>query len=540
MYDSIETSSRSEAKRARLKLAGRRRRVIFNDDTNEFVHEGANTPEGFLAPRLAPLAGTSVDTICWSVLADAFDAPSYDSKLQPIYGDAHDTDVPSHLWSEPYCLNLKAMIKSGICPLQVVIDFAHANGMEAFASVRMNDCHDSFVPGGQTIWKLQHPELKVDTQGVLSDMELYVTAWDFSHEEVRGRKLEIIEEICQRYDVDGFELDYIRHPAFFSRTLRGLPVTDEQVQIMTSFMGRIRQITDQAAARRGRPILIATRVPDSFELSTNIGLDLNLWLKEDLVDILIAGGGYAPFTLEVEEFVKAAHAHGVPVYPCINYGGTVRLARGAYLEAVRALATNWYRAGADGIYPWNIHFRLEEFSGKLYNHPGLIKLRQELYACLADIGDPKDLMGKDKLFCVDDEVYPPYRHISSKAALPVFKRGPHPQGVLPGVQLLVGEDLEAAAAASLLTRLKLSIEVKGLTQPDAMLFRLNGQKLTGPEVVAIESQESQYQIDYQVTAPPAKMGRNFIEAAVSYDGTSPGMPIEISALRLKVEYKTDR
>ena len=78
---------------------------------------------------------------------------------------------------------------------------------------------------GRTIWKIKHPQLMVDTKGMLENMELYVTAQDFSHEEVRQRKFEIIEEICNRYDIDGFELDYIRHPAFFSETLRGLPAT---------------------------------------------------------------------------------------------------------------------------------------------------------------------------------------------------------------------------------------------------------------------------------------------------------------------------
>ena len=47
------------------------------------------TPEGFLRHRSAPLAGTHVDTISWSVLGSWADAPVYDSKVQPFYGDAH-------------------------------------------------------------------------------------------------------------------------------------------------------------------------------------------------------------------------------------------------------------------------------------------------------------------------------------------------------------------------------------------------------------------------------------------------------------------
>jgi len=350
----------SEAKQARMEAAGRQRRVIFNDDSAELSRDDANTPESFLSRRLKPLVGTHVDTISWSVLGTWADAPVYDSKVQPIYGDAQG----GLLGSPRSTANVKALIAAGHCPLQVVIDFAHDNGMEAFASVRMNDVHDSFVPKGITIWKKQHPELLVDTIGMLPNMQLYTTAQDYTHEQVRQRKIEIIEDICQRYDVDGFELDYIRHPVLFSRLMRGEPAAQHEVEIMTTFMGRIRQITDEAAARRGRPILIASRVPDSFELSKNIGLDLEAWLEQDLVDILIAGGGYAPFSLPVAEFTEVAHQYGVLVYPCINQGAAEGVSGGAFLEGVRALAANWYQAGADGIYTWNFGTPFEVGTGE--------------------------------------------------------------------------------------------------------------------------------------------------------------------------------
>ena len=44
-----------------------------------------------------------------------------------------------------------------------------------------------------------------------------------------------------------------------------------------------------------------------------IGLDLESWMREGLVDMLFLGGGYAHFSLPVAEMARAAHAHGVPV-----------------------------------------------------------------------------------------------------------------------------------------------------------------------------------------------------------------------------------
>lgn len=516
-------ASWSEVKQARVKAAGRQRRVIFNDDTYELSREDANTPEGFLKRRLKPLVGTHVDTISWSVLGGWADAPVYDSKVQPIYGDAHGGPPP--YWSA-VTANVKALIAAGRGPLQVVIDFARDNGMEVFASVRMNDVHDSFIPGGITIWKKQHPELLVDTEGMAPRRGLYTTAQDYTHEQVRQRKLEIIEEICQRYDVDGFELDYIRHPVLFSEVMRGEPATPEQVEIMTAFMGRIRQITDEAAARRGRPILIANRVPDSFELAKNIGLDLKAWLEKDLVDILIAGGGYAPFSLPVAEFTETAHQYGVLVYPCINQGPAQTVSDGAFLEGVRALAANWYQAGADGIYTWNFGTPFEYKTGE-----DLINTRQRSYACLTEIGNPQALVGKNKSFCVDGPVFDPYTFISSQPPLPVTVK----QGEVQSIPLVVGDDVEATNQSGALAELKLTIELRGPVQEQALRFRLNGETLSREEFITTNAEKSEYAMNYPVSAPPLQIGNNFIEWSLK---STPANAIQLYGVRLEVKYKT--
>ena len=288
----------SDAKRARVNVAARKRRIIFNDDTHELALEDANTPEGFLAHRIAPLAETDVGAISWSVLCGQFDAPAYDSKVQPLYGDAQG--APVKYWHR-VTENVKTLAREHRCPLHLVCDFAHEHDMEGFASVRMNDVHDSFMDANAlTVWKRTHPQFMVDTHETLPEFELYMTAQDFSHRAVRQRKLEIIEEIGARYEVDGFELDYIRHPVLFSRRMRGEPCTQNEIAIITTMMHQIRGLTDAAAERRGRPMLIVARVPDTFATCLDNGMDVITWLEEDLVDILIIGGGYASWALPIE------------------------------------------------------------------------------------------------------------------------------------------------------------------------------------------------------------------------------------------------
>jgi len=522
--------TRSPAKRARVGAARRPRRIIFNDDTHELALEDADTPEGFLAHRIAPLADTQVGTISWSILGGQFDAPVYDSKIQPIYGDAHGG--PLTYWTK-VTANVKALVKEGYCPLQLVVDFAHDHGMEAFASVRMNDVHDSFMdPNGQTIWKRTHPEYMVDTRGMLPEFELYTSAQDFSHEAVRRRKLEIIEEICGRYDVDGFELDYIRHPVLFSRRMRGEPCTTEEIEIMTGLMRRIRELTEAAAERRGRPLLIAARVPDTFARSLDCGLDLKGWLDEDLVDILIAGGGYAPFSLSAEEFVEAAHPHGVPVYPCVNQGMADSLSDGRVLECVRGLASNWYRVGVDGLYFWNLGTPFEYKTGD-----DLIEARRRQYACLYEVGDPKVLTGKDKLFGADNgegAVMVYYAHISSPWPLPIAsKHGALRTGVIGRVPLVVGDDLATHPP----TRATLTVDFDNPAWQEVLFFRLNGHELPDGRFISAADNPSVPRLDLTVTAPPLRTGRNLIEIGAK-SVEVPEHAVNITAMKLEVTWES--
>ena len=519
-------TSWSEVKKARVTAAHRERRLIFNDDGYELDREDADTADRFLERRLKPLAGTHVGNIAYSVIEG--DAPMYDSKIQPIYGDAHSDPQP--YWAN-INRNIKALIKGGHCPLQIIVDFAHENGMEAFASVRMNDVHDCFIPGWLATWKKQHPELMVDPKGVLPELELYITSQDFSHEEVRRRKLEIIEEICERYDIDGFEFDYIRHPVFFSRTMRGLPVSDDEVEIMTAFMRRIRQITDEAGNRRGRPVLLGARVPDTFELSKNVGLDIKRWMEEDLIDILIPGGGYAPFTIAVEEFTQVARGHGVTIYPCINEGAAEEVSEGEFTECVRALAANWYEAGADGVYLWNFGTPIEYKTGD-----ELVSIRDKIYASLAEIGDQKALAGKDKLFCVDNgggNVFSYYIHVTNIPPLPfTSKQGPNKMGVTGRVPLEVDSDAIEAAKSGLLSQMKLVVKLRGPVEKKDLTLHLNGEMLTEEEYHHHDDEGAE--LSFRVNAPPLRKGKNFIEVALK---NPPAETIELYSMKLKVEYK---
>lgn len=299
--------------------------------------------------------------------------------------------------------------------------------------------------------------------------------------------------------------------------MKGLPVTAEEVEIMTCLHRQIRSLTDRVADRRGRPILLALRGPDNLEMCMNIGLDVKTWLEEDLVDILIAGGGYAPFTMPLEQWTELAHQYDVPVYPCVNR----QVSDCSVTEGIRAVTANWYRAGADGIYFWNLGTPCEYKTGQ-----ELLDIRQRYYSCLCEVGDPSLLIGKDKLFCVDGPVWSPYTHVSSLPPLPVSLN----EDTVQQVPLVVGDDLEVARNSGYCARLGLRLILEGQVSSEALQVRFNGELLTDGRYIDGGI------VDFSLLESQVKPGKNIIEASL---GNTAGK-VQLLGIQLKLEYQTDK
>ena len=56
-------------------------------------------------------------------------------------------------------------------------------------------------------------------------------------------------------------------------------------------------------ARSGRPLKLAVRAPENFEMCLSIGIDLRAWLSNRYMDYLLAGGGDMLMDLPIEETV---------------------------------------------------------------------------------------------------------------------------------------------------------------------------------------------------------------------------------------------
>jgi hypothetical protein len=240
-------------------------------------------------------------------------------------------------------------------PLAMMVDFCHRHALEIFWSMRVNDTHDSGRTRTLCQWKQDHRDYLVGTKG--KELPYGANRWtsvDFGIAGVRDKVFRILNEVCERYDVDGIELDFFRHPVLFRPQMTGNPVTQEHCDLMTGLLRRVRKMTEAVAQRRQRPLLIGIRIPDSVSYCKALGIDLVEWLKSDLVD-LVTGAGY--FKLEPWENLAAlGKKYDVPTYAClvkrrIQSSGEPEGATAS--EIWRGEAYQAWRAGVSGIYTFN-------------------------------------------------------------------------------------------------------------------------------------------------------------------------------------------
>ena len=360
----------------REKAKQRTRRIIWNNDGNEILIYWHDTVEQFLSKRIeAALAtGSQVDSIF------------YCTGVTTKY--SHDTNVAERMpdYNRETAHNMQMLRNLGLDQLSATVERGHKAGVEVFWSHRMNDIHDAIDTKELfSQWKSNHPEC---VMGTIADKEKYPQTspkfwWstlDYEKPAVTAYVLDITEEVCQNYDVDGIELDYYRYPMLFRPNLEFEPATQAQVDIMTEFQRSIYRMAEREGEKRGRPILIAARVPGSVAACRYSGIGIEQWLKEGLVDIIIVGNGEAWPNTPVKALVELAHAHNVPAYPCLKFNGYPKPDRDAP-ETWRAAASNALSTGADGVYLFNY--------GQIPNEPP---------PGFKELGDPVKLAKLDKDF----------------------------------------------------------------------------------------------------------------------------------------------
>jgi hypothetical protein len=312
----------------------RKRRIIYNNDGGDSLyHRNIHT---VLDVSTSGLKGSHVDTISYCTVGGL--TFWHDSHVGQVV-DRGVFEALKKTWNKD--------------PLELQIEFARENGIEIFWSMRMNDTHDKVE-----VWNWMRPQWKRDNPELLVGDADHKYPWgagnwtalDYRHAEARDYIYEIVEDVAKRYDLDGIELDFYRGEPYFKEQLLGKPVADEQREQMTALMRQFFEMSRRESRKRNRPLLMAVRVPDSLSYCRDIGLDVEQWLEEGLVDVLIVGGDhrYEPW----DQMVQLAKKYDRPVYACLA-GDYITQEETDWQERWRGEALNAWDSGVDGIYTFN-------------------------------------------------------------------------------------------------------------------------------------------------------------------------------------------
>ena len=316
--------------------------IIYNwDGAPHGHHEVPQTMEQFLGSMYAPLEDTQVGANFWCI---GEHVARYGSEVLETLGEHVERQYHSaHAYT--FDENVLAMIERGEDPQAAAIERGRELGMHVYASVRMNDNHFNGLQvedlatsrhGSITQMRRDHPEWVLG-DGAPSDW--FALSWNMAVPEVRRHRFEHVRELCERWDWDGVELDWQRHGYHLHKDY-GYKMR----YVLTDLQRSIRQATDRIAEERGRPFYVAARVSGTLEMCKRIGYDIETWVDEGLVDILIpaASSGTDPL-LDIEGFKRLTEGTDIAVYGCI-YGSTDGPHVGPEDEdAKRDHGTGWHR-----------------------------------------------------------------------------------------------------------------------------------------------------------------------------------------------------
>ncbi len=481
-------------------------RIVYNDDGHTL--ERVSGIQELLVKGVDRFIGTQVDALFWSI--GEADVYYFSTRTAERYGE--NVKRFRSAGSLRFMRGLESVLKEREDYFQAMADRCRQIGIQFFVTVRMNDAHDS--PKGWNAvdlysqFKKAHPELLLGEAVHPS----FATGFDFAYEQVRQNKFKVIEEIVQDYDLDGLELDFLRHPAFFKPE-----EAYRNRHLITQLVRRVRALVDRASEKRGKPFRLAARVPFSFNLAFKLGFDVPAWIEEDLLDVVTAGTPRGHESdLSMQEMVEFAGGRDLTLL------GQIGLYHPA--EQTRATALNYWKQGVDGIYLFNWYAPLWDM---------------ELWRkSLVEIGDPSLLKHRDKRYLIDEQVASLWRRSHPRAQLPM-KIQQESVGGAARVRFFVGDDVPGAATEGKAVQAKLVMRLEQEMDDDDLQFQLNGVVLSREEEEVRREPTlfgSRNFLHLPFRADILKSGFNRLELVLKKRNPRLAVPLVLAQVSVEIDY----
>ncbi len=336
-------------------------------DGYTWIHPFRPQNRADLAATFAPFRNSDFKT--WWFQVGGADLVHHPTKVGNLMGGRLDT-FPRRVDRE-YVESVRHLHSIGIDPLQVAVEEAHAQDAEILICLRaagwkaappweeffMSDFYEA------------HPEWRcIDYDGTPT-MHL-----SYASEEVQDHLIEVYREVLGRgADGAGFlfhrgmpmilweEPFCQRFEERFGEDPCKLPEDDPRVyqlraEIVTEFIRKIRTVLNETAEQRGTPdrrLKLAVSTFAAEEDNTKFGLDVERWIKEDLIDqVGIAWfahhtSGLKTKSGDTEYYSRITSGTRVKIFP-FYVGWKMSSARDLLSKVARE-----YDQGADGIAVWD-------------------------------------------------------------------------------------------------------------------------------------------------------------------------------------------
>ena len=484
---------------------GKRHLLFYNDARHGYMY--CYDPPMRLEDARAPIdevAGTSVDTFVYGFGAGP--TMFHNTRVGEIWGQRFGrfkSQGGGAVYAWRAYENIKSLIDRGLDPLNVLIDRAHEKGIEFFASLRQSHSIDPKEVENHFNWqfRIDHPEWCLKGPGR--------HCFNWVHPEVRAERFALIEETVTRYDVDGFEVDWVFDAHYFEPNQ-----VEANAHILTEYMGEVRRVVDDSARKRGRPIALGARVLPTPAGNQKAGLDVAAWIEGDLLDFVVPnvyGDLQMDSDLPFEWLVKQTRSNRCEVYPALQSRVESHKEQPAGLEHYYAGATAYWTKGADGLYlPW-------------FAWP----VQTEGRHILSMIADPELTEEQPKHYVVRRQSEVADQHgYSSPLPLPLTT-GLDAAGQT--VPLYVADDSKKVRAT-------LRLRLNDTTTHDSMTVSLNGQPLATDTCWRTTIGYLAAWLDYPLPRGVLHRGRNVVGVAVHRRPDNLAGQVILESVELKVEY----
>ena len=439
----------------------------------------------------------------------------------------------------------------GIDPVEVLLTEAKKRGREVFFSYRINgsdndDLFDPPRPFDQPIpLKAEHPDWLIYK---------WHPYWNFAFQGVRNLKLNVVREVAEIYDFDGIHIDFARIPVLFP---------EEQWlhrDILTDFMRDIRTTLLEIEKKRGRPLLVAARVPEDLMGCHFDGMDVEAWARDFLVDIFVVGTRTAD--ADISAFRRITRDTPIKIYPSFDDHHSTDGYREPDLEIWRGACANWWRQDPDGMHTFNLMVSSPQAAENLDLSPS--PRWQTQRRIFSDIGSPETLKGVDKVFFVErrggghaEYVVPSpanwntprhmYFQTNMLAALPAALEGSGKEDTL--FTLNVADDVNAASAEidQITLRIAVSDEAGEVLSLDERLetlgsgleVRLNNILLDTLRTETVETSNETFKnwLIFSVARRYLAVGANLVRVGLTQQLPTVFSHIQIEKLELHVCYR---